>query len=457
MAPARFFPGPRTRLITALSLFSCLCAELILHGMGYSPGQFDNYGDFRPYDTLQTYMLFGNDENGIYRLGSYVTDTMAMSYQAGQPDLPGRVFADELRITEGVDIVLRDFRLLADRIAQIPWAEGTGACNGMSVHGEFAVAACKSLTLKDQDAPMYGSYLRNPFNPWGFRSIDFAFRPKGRARVMLVGDSNVWGMSLEPIYASFSDILLSRGYIVYNLGIPSTDPAQYEAVVRNYVPLLKPDVVIVNLSRSSDLVPFVREVREDLPLEHLTNVGFLDSHPLGEYLGPEEAYACYTEINSIPNQEDNWFNRLCSRSNLTTQLWQLLFKMNAVKHMRLNEYSRLHNMPDTAKARIMSTHFEGIRATCLFHDVPLVNAMIPEQPFSFSKESPIVKSEEEGNILRILYGGEAYHYPEHLTINDFEESGSHLNNSGSVKYADFLENIIKETLKNDRVQEIDRE
>jgi hypothetical protein len=65
----------------------------------------------------------------------------------------------------------------------------------------------------------------------------------GKTKVMLVGDSFAWGMSANPVYNSYADFLLAKGYCVYNLGIIGTDPAQYEAVVKKYTPILQPDVI----------------------------------------------------------------------------------------------------------------------------------------------------------------------------------------------------------------------
>jgi hypothetical protein len=431
-------------LSTLTFVFVFFIVEHVLEHLGHRPGVLMNYGNFNASDTLRTYTLYTDDEAGIYRLGPYVTDTMAAAYTGDQIDLPRNVFADGLRITEGVDVVLRDFRIISNGIDSALVKEDQDVCELMANKGEFALAACRSIMAGDADSAMYRDYLWNPFNFEGFRSINLSHRPEGRPRVMLVGDSFVWGMSAEPVYNSYSDILLARGFTVYNMGIIGTDPAQYEAIVRKYVPLLRPDMVIVNVFLGNDLMPFERDVRSGMPPEHLTSSGFLDSHPLGQYLPPQEAYEFYMAFNRIPDLETRWFNRFCSRSNVLTKIWLLLYELGLAKHQIRSSYDRLHGMPDTAKAQVTSKHLRGIRETCRAYGVPLVNTVIPEKPFTLFRNRPFRTGNRELDLFRILYGGEDYHCPENLCVNDFEDHGVHFNNAGSLKYADFLEKIIND-------------
>jgi len=427
------------------SLTVCfLLAELALHHMGHRPGILMNYGNFNDADTVRTYTLYTDDEAGIYRLGPYVTDTMALAYTGDHVDLPGNVFADGLGITEGVDVVLRDFRNILDRIDSALVNGDRDVCEVLASEGEFALAACRSIMAGGADSAMYRDYLWNPFNAAGFRGISLSHRPEGRPRVMLVGDSFVWGMSAEPISHSYSDILLARGFTIYNMGIPGTDPAQYEAIVKKYVPLLRPDLVIVNFFPGNDLMPFEREVRSGMPLEHLTSSGFIDSHPLGQYLPPQEAHEFYMAFNRIPEIEARRFNRLCARSNVLTKIWLLLYELGMAEHGIRSAYDRLHGMPDTAKADITAKYLQGIQEVCLANNVPHVNTVIPEKPFSLFRNRPFRIGEREHALLRVVFDGMDYHCPENLCVNDFEVHGSHFNNAGSLKYADFLEEIIND-------------
>src|SRR5690606_31822779 len=81
-------------------------------------------------------------------------------------------------------------------------------------------------------------YLYHPFNKDGFRGIEFKKHRTRCKRILVIGDSFVYGMSAKPFYNSFYDILLSQGYMVYAAGIPGTDPAQYAAIAEKYIPIL---------------------------------------------------------------------------------------------------------------------------------------------------------------------------------------------------------------------------
>lgn len=444
--------SPRRNVVFAVMLVSMtvcsLGAELILHHLGHRPGVLMNYENFNDTDTVHSYTLYTDDEAGIYRLGPYVTDSLAMTYSGDHIELPGNVFADGLQVTEGVEIILRDFRNVLSGIDNVMLIGDVSQCEKMAGEGEFALAACSSILTGSPDSAMYRDYLLNPFNSEGFRSIKLSHMPQGRPRIMLVGDSFVWGMSAEPLHNSYSDILLARGFTVYNMGIIGTDPAQYEAIVRKYVPLLNPDMVIVNFFLGNDLMSFERKVKAGMPPEHLTNSGFLDSHPLGKYLPPSEAYDFYFAYNRIPEIETSWFNKLCSRTNLLTKIWLILYEVGLVEHEIRTAENQLHGIPDSTKALVTARYLAGISEVCRANDVLLINTVIPEKPFPWLRNRPFRISDKEHDLLEIIYRGTEYHHPENLCANDYEDGGNHFNNKGSLKYADFLEIIIQNSLKN---------
>lgn len=429
--------------VAASILIGGLCAELLLHHLGHRPGILTNYGNFSATDSLRTYSLYMNDEAGIYRLGTYVTDSMAQEYANGSTTLPGRVFADDLMVTEGVQVILRDFHSLLKKIDSISAHGNPSDCNTIGEGSEFALSACLSMVSGDENAAMFRSYLSNPFNREGFRGIDLSADPRGRLKVMLIGDSFVWGMSAEPVYNSFSDILLARGLTVYNFGIPGTDPAQYEAIARKYVPIVNPDVVIVCVFPGNDLIPFKREVTNDRPLEHLTNFGFLDSHPTGDYLTPQESYDFYIDFNRIPDTGGNGLNRLFSRSNVLTKLWLLLYELHLVNHSERRAYDSMRNTPDIEKARTVSPHLGNVREVCGLYGIEAFFTVIPDKQFTVFGKREFKETRGQRETHRVLFNEGQYFYPEGYTSKDFESSGVHFNNSGSKKYADFLESVIR--------------
>jgi lysophospholipase L1-like esterase len=111
-----------------------------------------------------------------------------------------------------------------------------------------------------------GLFVANPLsekhgglgvNSDGFRSPEFFNDPaSGRQKltVVILGDSFTWGASASPISESFPDVLRKAGYRVHNLGIPGIGPRQYRRMADEYLPRLKPDVVVVALYLGNDFL-----------------------------------------------------------------------------------------------------------------------------------------------------------------------------------------------------------
>jgi len=112
-------------------------------------------------------------------------------------------------------------------------------------------------------------------NSDGFRGNAFKLAETPRTKVLLIGDSFTWGAGANPITASFADCLQDAGYYIYNAGIPGTDPAQYARVARKYIPLLKPNVVVVCLYMGNDLRLYPHPVQPHRNLFYMTNFGMI--------------------------------------------------------------------------------------------------------------------------------------------------------------------------------------
>lgn len=143
-------------------------------------------------------------------------------------------------------------------------------------------------------------------------------------------------MSAKPYYNSFTDILLARGYLVYSAGIPGTDPAQYAAIAKKYVPILKPDMIIVCFYPGNDLLPFPREPLPLRPHEHMTNAGFFESAPEGKYLDAHEAYSYYRKLITIPSNSANY--GFWSSTAITSLVWNILYTHGNVQHPGIEAY-----------------------------------------------------------------------------------------------------------------------
>lgn len=287
------------------------------------------------------------------------------------------------------------------------------------------------------------NYLKHPINKEGFRSIEFKkHEGTSKKRILLIGDSFTWGMSSNPIYKSFADNLLARGYLVYNTGIPGTDPAQYAAIAKKYIPILEPDLVIVNFYVGNDFMSYERVVEKDKPHEYFTNIGFVDAYPTGEFLKPNELYEFYSSIKMIP--QTTKFNKFCSKTRVGTHvLWKVFFRLGLVSHPTLNKYLKNKHLNIHRKAKITSNYIKDINLISQKYISPCIYAVIPEIPFRFNDNAIIKNTGKNKKALNIVFDGLEYSFPKNIQIIDYAKSDSHYSNSGSLKFSHFLEDEIK--------------
>jgi lysophospholipase L1-like esterase len=105
--------------------------------------------------------------------------------------------------------------------------------------------------------PLADKHVGLGVNSKGFRSPEFfsdLASEREKLTVMILGDSFTWGASASPINESFPDVLRKAGYRVHNLGIPGIGPRQYQRMADEYLPRLKPDVVVVALYLGNDFL-----------------------------------------------------------------------------------------------------------------------------------------------------------------------------------------------------------
>lgn len=95
------------------------------------------------------------------------------------------------------------------------------------------------------------------FNSYGFR--DDEFNTSKNFRVAIVGDSFVFGDGVEKNQTFeylLAQKLLKQGkdVAVYNLGVSGASPEEYLTVIKEFAPILKPNVTIVSLYLENDFV-----------------------------------------------------------------------------------------------------------------------------------------------------------------------------------------------------------
>jgi hypothetical protein len=295
-------------------------------------------------------------------------------------------------------------------------------------------------------------YVKNPLlhpsdyviNNDGFRSryeYDSSsvsqLKSKGKKVVMVVGDSFVEGLSAQPITACFADILDTGNIATLNFGQGGTDPLQYLLVCNIYVPLLKPDLVVVCLF-SNDFLTYNRTPAPGTPIFYRTNAspngGMLMTQkpidlgykPNELFKNAKEAYNFYTKHYTI-RYNNNPLIRFCSYSSILTGIYIKL------THPALpgNEQFQYAANTDSAAQKIMYNYLKQIKDVCTAHNCHVMFCGIPSKT-------------EINAIHNITLHGEndSIHitYPVNLVSADYNQLNDdmHFNNSGHRKYASFL-------------------
>ncbi len=135
----------------------------------------------------------------------------------------------------------------------------------------------------------------------GFRGHPFVPAPEGRRSVFFVGDSFAWGASARPLTESFPDLVERAGWHVWNGGMPGAEPDQYLAVAQRFLPVTRPEAVVVTFYMGNDVMYDRRKLRPWQNKYHVTNAGWLNPFLDGDYLGDAQAtYDYYVRRYAVP-------------------------------------------------------------------------------------------------------------------------------------------------------------
>lgn len=427
-------------LAFVITLLSLVLSETALRFFGGTPGVFQEIAMFHPVDSLIVYENYSTDSQGIYKFSNWTTDSLYKYYSC---ETRKNTNADVKKRFHPIDDVEKIYGVFCD-MQRSEYSDKHETIPELNQ----AIGRAKQSKQVDGNDDWKNSlliYSQRPYNAEGFRGIPcIKFNKSNSLRIMLVGDSFVYGYSAEPIINSFSDILLARGYLVYNFGIPGTDPAQYAEIVRHYAPLLKPDLVIVCFYPGNDLMGFYRTPCEYEPPEHITNAGLLNSNVFGTYYSAQKAYNYYFSLVSIPDTETNAFNALCSSFSIGTLLWKALLHYDLVKHPLLEMYNRQITVSTAAKAQTTKTYVAMWEKVCAENNIPLLNVLLPCRFTNAITSDGGLKTDSA--LMNVIFGSN-YYAPKDLMFNinlHYDGHQDHINNAGCLLYAAFLDSLIRE-------------
>lgn len=402
-------------IATMLSL-----SEFALRASGYKPGFRMNYQYFTPVDSLYELSGFYADSNGI----------LCISQEARQfisAELHTKNNAKELTpldATQSAEVfhLPLHFMKLRENNYHSPFKSFLETLDAP------ADAADKEFFNAIKD------YTLSPINASGFKSIEFKRYNGKRKSILLLGDSFTWGHSAKNITDCFADLLLTKGYVVYNTGITGVDPAQYLQITKVLVPLLKPDYIVVNFYMGNDIKYFKREPLPYVPVFYCTNAGNLISCPDGIYfMSAKEAYDYSLSNFIIPKGIP--FNDFCSRFVLTTLLWKTLVSYGMVDGSipQFKEYFAQAYRLKT-KTPYSDLELREIKKITEAHNGKFLLVVIPSfenGKFHYPQDVPT------------LFLGIDYFVPPIEKKHYHQKTDGHYNSSGHAMHADFIDSLVK--------------
>lgn len=280
----------------------------------------------------------------------------------------------------------------------------------------------------------HGEVYGLPVNSEGFHSPEFADTDTARPTAMLIGDSFTWGMNASEADSSFANILRKEsGWNVHNLGIPAADPVQYALIAEQYIPRLRPDIVIVCFYTGNDIMLQDREAAPFREFYYFTNAGAILTEIDGiHFPDAQSAYDHLTKDRYVLTGNRNAAEWLVSRSAVLSRLYSVRF--------RWEEKVRWERQLDDLS--ITLRHLMRVRDAAMKNSTEIRMVLIPQR-----KEADMERARFEGRY------GQLFHYPELKGHIHWPETGKflfidapdgHLNDRGHRVYADFIVQMLGE-------------
>jgi len=407
-------------LLLAVTLAILLSiSEYALRKQGLKPGYRLYSIYFKPVDSLYSIEGFYADSNGIFCVSQSAREYIANELKTKNSPLELTPYKENQ--SPEIYSLSEDFLELLD------------TCFSNEFKSFIEKIDSEEDTSEHDFYAAVKQYLINPINSNGFKSIEFKKYDSKRKSILLLGDSFTWGHSTSNKTNCFADLLLAKGYIVYNTGISGTDPGQYLLLAKFLIPQLRPDYVLVNFFMGNDIQYFDRDPQPFTPVFYSTNAGNLVSCPEGVYLNSaEEAYDYTLTVFTIPVQH-NRFNRFCAKTVLGTLLWRALDKLGIADATlpRFMEYTKKAKSAETTYP-FSDTKLRQIQEVAQAHKVNFLLLAIPAL-----EGNKFVYPENHAGLFEELQ----YFVPP-VKKEFYNALDGHFNDKGSKEYADFIDSLL---------------
>lgn len=406
-----------------LVVITLLAAECALRTAGYEPRKFRYQNDME-VDSLYELKGVTTDEEGILKISEAAARHTS------------RVIQEAIKANhQGILIDTITAFGMEYNIASNYYDVISGRCKN-----EFADTFRKTTTLQKKTLQQQAlvNYVYSPINKDGFRSIPFQKIASAKPSVLMLGDSYTWGHNSANKSSSFADILLARGYPVYNSGIGATDPPQYLAIAKKYVPLLKPDILVVNFYLGNDVQYFNRVVSKDTPLLWMTNSGTFLSCEKGVYFkNMREPYEMYIRSSYIPTTTA--INRFLSKTVLGTLVWRVLPHIPGITTAFQPEYNAWQQKLASvqyAETPYSNAQMEEIKEICRVNGTVFVLVAIKGIEFMDGNIE-----EKKVRDFPHLFENTRCFEPD-IPLQNYTTNNPHFNDTGHAWYAGYLQHVI---------------
>lgn len=263
-------------------------------------------------------------------------------------------------------------------------------------------------------------------NEYGFLGNDWPAQTT-KPRLLLIGDSFVWGAGADEPEQRFAAILAEEsGYEVLNTGIPGADPAQYQLITERFVPQAQPQVVLLCLYMGNDVVAHHREPLPNQALYYPSDIGWFPGYHRGQYFGSLEAsYQYYLQQYAPPNP-------LARNTAIGTALYSL--------PLRLQERQERQAL---LQSHITNQHLQSIKSICAQHGAQLIVIPIP-----YSGTDLVKEYQADSTNLLLLYPNVFIDLEKEVHLLTFQKDhfhplpDGHFNNQGHRYFAAQTKQIL---------------
>ena len=416
-------------LSIGLTIFLC---EATLRFAGYYPGQLSKSRWFKPVDELYSLRGFSTDSDGIFKVDTAFCSFLKKAREADECEYFELLQSpDEERFVAEITSVFRQHSSMVYSNRASP---DKASCKPIELvfkrmlDQQSILGSCYEATVNHKIHTDFDSlilrYVNEPINEEGFYSIPFEEVPE-RKKVLLIGDSFTYGHSAKSLGNSFSNILLSKGYLVYNTGISGADLAQYVKVAEKYIGRLKPDVVIVNFFMGNDISWHRRIPDRETPLFFATNAGNLLAFQDGrEYRDMRSAYEAISYHTGI--SKDRQVDRLLSGTVIGTLIWKATVARLPVLHQDPLV------LPIPKNEDYCYDALTRISSICELNEAEFILSVIPELA-----DGQLVGADSQPLVFRDMNVFEANLSPEMYSAED-----GHFNDFGHKVYANQLIELL---------------